>query len=457
VKFLIAGLITLILAIGCATNRDIKTQIDTKKYPVVDAPTEFQSPIDAIDKISSSITDSKIKDKELISIKHESLKFLIEQQTAIKNELKTTQRLELRPGYSYEFDLESFCINAGVERPVIGDGLFLGDIQSPSKNWLFQILSDYKNQEIPQNEAQVLIWSLLSGAKFDELNSENQRNLKRIFSDAPVRFGNSIVEESAKSFLLSQVPDDILMAKEKLESFRSLLQDTRANFLDIEQVLSPEPKRNKPISVGWIKHESGYFIRLKSNGYQRVKVQIYSPENIRPKTYFNPTNHVAIPGNGQRLAMSTNVLDHTNKYLGDLASKIVKKKTGQGLTESERTLFTKYPMDAYKIGNSMMFAIEKTNEIFPDISKHNTKADAFRHFIWSGMSAQSIGSADRALEFLIAHEDFPENPVLEKSMDIHNNKMGIEFYRSYNGNNFEDDLIKHGLEKVKNGELTWLP
>lgn len=440
--------------ISCASGL-VTTEIDTNKNPVVQKPKDYQTPVTAIQSFSAKLESSTAKDKELKDLIHGSLKALVIQQESVASELNTTSRLRLKPGFSYEFTLESFCVHAGVVRPIKGDGLFLGDIEGAAKAWLTQILSQYKSKNIPQNEAQVLIWSLLSGSRFDELSFENRKNLIKLFPDAAVRFGNSLVEDSAKSYLLSQIPSEILSAKSKFDEYKNLLQDSKSKFSEIEQVLSPESSRLNPIPVGWLKHEDGYYIQLKSDGYQKVHVQIYAPEGITANTYFNPSKHVVLPGEGQRLALSSYVVNETNSLLGNLASDIVKWKTGHELTESEKQLILKYPADALKIYETMSEAFKITDELFKGVAKHNTNADAFRHFVWSGLSANTVGP-DRAFDFLNAHEDYATNPKEEKNMDRINNLKGIEYYKNYKGNNFEDDLIGSGLEKVKNKELIWL-
>ena len=209
------------------------------------------------------------------------------------------------------------------------------------------------------------------------------------------------------------------------------------------------------LDIGWLKHKDGYYIQLKSDGYQKVHVQIYAPEGLKPDTYFNPSQHVVLPGEGQRLALSSYVINEANSLLGNLASDIVKWKTGHELSESEKQLILKYPADALKMYETMSEAFKNTNELFKGASKHNTSADAFRHYVWSGLSANTIGS-DRAFDFLKAHEDYPANPSEEKNMDMMNNLKGIEYFKNYKGSNFESDLIRSGLEKVKNKELVWL-
>jgi len=58
---------------------------------------------------------------------------------------------------------------------------------------------------------------------------------------------------------------------------------------------------------------------------------------------------------------------------------------------------------------------------------------------------------EKAKEYLDAHEDFPENKPEVKSMDLFNNNKGIEYFREYQGKNFEQDLIRDGLGKVHRG------
>lgn len=450
-----SGLFLAVLNITSCSSGPVTTEINTNKNPVVQKPKDYQSPMTAIKSFSAKLELSNGKDKELKNLINGSLKALVIQQESVSNELNTSGQLKLKSGVSYEFTLESFCVHAGAVRPIKGDGFFLGDIEGAAKAWLPQILSQYKSKNMTQNEAQVLIWSLLSGSRFDELNLENRKNLTKIFPDAAVRFGNSLVEDSAKSFLLSQIPSEILSAKEKFDDYKNLLQDTKSKYSEIEQILSPKSSRLNPISVGWLKHEDGYYIQLKSDGYQKVHVQIYAPESLKLNTYFKPSKHVVLPGEGQRLALSSYVVNEANSLLGSLAADIVKWKTGHELTESEKQLILKYPMDALKMHDAMSEAFKKTDQLFKGTSKHNTSADAFRHFVWSGLSANTVGS-DRSFDFLKAHEDYAGNPTEEKNMDMRNNLNGIEYFKNYKGNNFEEDLIKSGLEKVKNKELVWL-
>ncbi|PIT99476.1 MAG: hypothetical protein COT74_10780 [Bdellovibrionales bacterium CG10_big_fil_rev_8_21_14_0_10_45_34] len=445
-KSSLVGSIIGFLTFGCASG-PVTTQIDKSKNLVVTEPTQFQNPNLAIDRLISFNTGSS-KDSHIQQIKKTMIKTLLNHKTAVAHELKETGKLLLKSGISYSFNLEAFCVHAGEERPLKGDGLFLGKIQGAAKSWLPVILRDYKKKGISQEDAQILIWSLLSEVRFDQLNSRNQNHLLKLFPDAPVRFGLSVVEDHARNFLLSQLPIELLSAKEQLDKYRGILQDTRSKFSEIEKLLSPVPLRSSPLEVGWLKHEDGYFINLQADGYQSVNVKIYAPEGLKPGTYFEPTEHVALPGEGQRLALSASVIDgykdHFSQYI----------KTTIGISTKEALFILKHPLDAVKIYQAAQRALQATWNTF-SISFEDNEADAFRHFVWSGIIALEIGAA-KAKEFLDAHEDFPENKSDSKNMDLFNNRLGIEYAGKYHGKNFEQDLKKAGLDKIRSGELKWI-
>ena len=441
--FLVTGVFS-----GCVSG-PVTTQIDRMKNPVVRSPQQFQSPNQAIDSFLEASNTKSSKDRIVRQVRNNSLKTLISQQLLVANELSRTGKLRLQPGFSYEFDLETFCVNAGIERPVKGDGLFVGDIQGAAKSWLPIVLRDYKIKGISQSDAQILIWSLLSQSRFDQLSTQNKSNLLKIFPDASVRFGNSIVESQAADFLLSQVPSELRSAKEQIEKYQELLQDSRLKFSEIEQVLSPASSRVEADEVGWHKHEGGYYIHLQASGYQQVHVKIYAPEGAKENVYFEPTKSIALPGQGQRLALSANVIDHTESR----ANQFIKDKTG--VSTNEALFILKHPIDAFQIYQAAQKAIETTwSQLKSSHNYEDDNTDAFRHFVWSGLITHEIGH-ERAKEYLDAHEDFPENNPAAKAMDLFNNEKGIEFSRKYDGEKFEDDLIQEGLRKISNHELRW--
>lgn len=447
--FRISVLIIGMILFSCASGL-VTTEINTSKNPPIGAPREFQSPYHAIDKLAAAHKKTSPKDYLSQKFGKAALKTLMQQQLDIENELKLTGRLRLLPGLSYEFDLETFCVHAGVERPVKGDGLFLGEMQGKPRSWLPELLQNYKRVGISQEEAQVLVWSLLGETRYDQLSFKNQTLLLKLFPDAPVRFGNSLAEDYATNLLMSQLPTELLEVKNQFDKYHSLLQDSQKKFSEIERTLSPISSRANPIEVGWLMHEDGYFIHLKADGYQRTRVRIYMPESARSGTYFNPTHQIALPGQGQRLALSSNVI---NPYK-NTANQFIKNQVG--ISAKEALFILKYPLDAYSIHQAAQKANQLTWSNFSSLNNfEDDKSDAFRHFVWSGLVTHEIGET-KAKEFLDAHEDYPENKPSAKAMDLHNNNQGAQFAHNYNGSSFERDLMQAGLDKIENGDLKWI-
>ncbi len=437
----------LLFLIGCTSPGPVTTQINTKKNPVVSAPSQFQSPMTAIQNFAEA---RRGVSKETDSFSNGALRTLLTQQEKIKNELSESGKLRLEPGHSYEFTLESFCVNAGIERPVVGDGLYIGDITGSPKNWLPQIATQYKISGLSQNEAQVLIWSLLSGTRFDELNFQNQQNLLKIFPDAPTKFGNSFLESKAKDFVWNQLPTELVEAQDKWSQFQNLLQNAQSSFQQIENVLSPQSHRKSPLPVGWLKTQEGYLINLMSQGYRKVHVKIYVPEDLKKSTYFDPTQKIALPGEGQRLSLSNQVVNEVSHF----GKQFFKDLTA--ITPAEARFIVQYPEDSFKIYQAAVRAKELTYKHFPESKTFSQdRSDAFRHFFWSSRISHEVGPA-KAQKYLDAHEDFPNNPVADKKMDLHNNSKGIQFGSSYTGSSFESDCIENGFKKIKDRELVWL-
>lgn len=97
-------------------------------------------------------------------------------------------------------------------------------------------------------------------------------------------------------------------------------------------------------------------------------------------------------------------------------------------------------------------ALTTAQNLFPNSSQHNDKADAFRHAYFSLLNVIDLGIV-LAENLGTAHENWPENPIEEKFMDLYNNEQGREAYQDwYNaGGNVSTTDIIQGL--VDSGEL----
>lgn len=94
------------------------------------------------------------------------------------------------------------------------------------------------------------------------------------------------------------------------------------------------------------------------------------------------------------------------------------------LTPGEKAYAKSHPINAGYIAWNKEVAFDETTRRFGRNGR-NDSSDAFRHCFWSALLARDIGESD-AKYFTDLHESSPSNPDLEKSMDLYNNKIGID-------------------------------
>ena len=138
-------------------------------------------------------------------------------------------------------------------------------------------------------------------------------------------------------------------------------------------------------------------------------------------------------------------------YLPDY---VTNKLTWAGnLTDSDKALIKKYPLDALKVYQSKKMAEESTKRLFKD-NFRNDESDAFRHFVWSGLLTKKLGR-ERAQLFLDSHESSPNSPPQEVAMDMFNNSNGISMTEELIKNKkfSKENLEKEALDALDKGKL----
>ena len=215
------------------------------------------------------------------------------EQDALESEIEQTGELGLDVGRSYSFDLESYCVHAGVARPAHGDGLRIAPMRGAATSWIADILRTQGIKDVPQNQVQYLIWALLSDVRFDELSSEDQATLLRFYPDAATRFGNRRLERLASGALQNIFPD-LPDSISSLADLRGQILGLRDNAQALEALLAPDSGRTQSLEVGWFKMDEGYFIHVTADGFSQVHFDLYVP----------PSVGVRNPSSVQRLAGS---------------------------------------------------------------------------------------------------------------------------------------------------------
>lgn len=100
----------------------------------------------------------------------------------------------------------------------------------------------------------------------------------------------------------------------------------------------------------------------------------------------------------------------------------------ENLTRKEKEYVKIHPTHIFFLKESRELAFSETKRIF-GVNGRNDKSDAFRHCYWSALLSRKLGYIN-ALEFTNAHESSSLNDPLEKTMDLHNNSVGLKIGHS---------------------------
>lgn len=397
--------ILLLFLYSCSTynfdsDRSVENEIDHAITSAVSVPSLYKDPLLEISKIQKELEKFKRAINAPISIGNkeqeryfsnlEALNIYLDESENIREQLRTNGEFELIPGNSYHFSLESFCVHGREPRPVVGDGFKLSLMKGNAEKFLPAMLSEYSNKDISQDQMQTLVWALISGLKYDELSNQNQVLLRKFYPDAEVRFGNKALESLLSNSINDLIPSQIKDGIDKISDVKNEFYKFQDDYKKLEEIMAPIVKRN-PIPLGWMKMDDGYFIKVNSlDGYSKVDIEIYVPldeeesngriPQSKKRKMFRPSIYVAMPGSGQRLALSNKIANSTKQSIDNSCSKIKKwisKEKCKELSQDQRIeILTKadpknFPKARYVLPPGLNKKIEEevdcshfTNEIY---------------------------------------------------------------------------------------------
>jgi len=329
-----ALILCLCLLTTCSSSGPVDNEISVITGQIVSRPDGFVSPIEEIANANKNLQEieARIPSKKRLNNPtfinylgwYDVATRLEEEQDSLENELRQNGEIALEAGRSYSFDLESFCVHAGRSRPMSGDGFKLAKMEGKALEWLPEILKKYSLLKISQDEAQNLIWALLNNVRFDELSDKNQKLLLQIFPHAATKFGNRHIENMARSVLDSFIPSEIRDTVDQIANLRESFLNYQNDFNRLSEIMAPTDNRTVAIPVGWLKTSDGYYIQITSKqSYSQIRVDIYVPADghdemgrnpsSSPKIIFRPSDWIALPGVGQRLAISNNTIKRNRR------------------------------------------------------------------------------------------------------------------------------------------------
>ena len=201
------------------------------------------------------------------------------------------QFLLVRPGL-YQLRFQSYCLHAGAYGPGGGDGYLWAPLRGPRARVIESVLhGSTEHPDIPQQQIQSLIWSILARTKVSDLSDDLRQVARTLLTKKEISAlnGGALAQVPHELFdrAFGDLPGPVRRVFEAEARLRSMFVSGVSDFDELERVAvltgEPPPQEEGPIipEGRWSYHPDGYFVRYFPSGYQRTLVQLYVPEDLR--------------------------------------------------------------------------------------------------------------------------------------------------------------------------------
>lgn len=223
----------------------------------------------------------------------------------------------LKPGF-YEAEFKTYCLQPGTPDPLSGDAYFQGNISGNNKDIVeTALLNSREHTEIPQRNIQLLLWSVVSGSDFNKLSYSVQSDAAKLLTPKQIfKLKGGVVGAirtvSYTTGLFNANNDMQRLFETGVSSYEAF--EKLAVLKEPSQVRIKNAKPDQ-----WYKEPENYFIRYYPLSYQKVRIQVFVPEQLLDSNgkaageylVFDPTGKQAIPAftNAQRLGVGAPVAE----------------------------------------------------------------------------------------------------------------------------------------------------
>jgi hypothetical protein len=226
----------------------------------------------------------------------------------------------LQPGF-YNYQAQSYCLKAGTHGPGGGDGYMFAPPLGPMEDIVMAVVRNSVNKpELNQQHIQLLLWSIIARAKFDDL----QNNIKVVATQllTPKQLVKlnggalGLVPDAATQKAMDAAPAPVKAVLQAEAQLRQMLTNPSSSFAEMERVAvltgaAPLGEDSREVPSGrWSLHPDGYYVRYLPSGYSSTRVEIWVPQGSPAVgKEYDPATHIAVPGNTarQRLIQSGRV------------------------------------------------------------------------------------------------------------------------------------------------------
>lgn len=217
----------------------------------------------------------------------------------------------LQPGY-YEMQTQSYCLKAGTHGPGGGDGYLFAPPLGPMDEIVMAVVRNSVNKpEVNQRDIQVLLWSIIARAKFDDLQNKIKLVATQLLTPKQIVKLNGgalgLVPDAATQKAMDAAPAPVKTVLQAEAQLRQMLASPVATYAEMERVAvltgaAPIGEGSRSVPSGrWSLHPDGYYVRYLPSGYSNTRVEIWVPQGSPAVgKEFDPATHIAVPGNTAR-------------------------------------------------------------------------------------------------------------------------------------------------------------
>ena len=163
--------------------------------------------------ITTEAITTNFKDCNKIDVKNASFGNNEKYTNLCNANFTSSEGYVLKPGF-YTIDLKSFCMHAGTYAPSKGDGYLYAPVKGPRKELINSLVKNwYKNQDIPQEKVQALVWGVIAKSSFKNMSPDLQLVATRLLSKSDLlqlsKMGLDFIPASVMSKAKSNLPKPI--------------------------------------------------------------------------------------------------------------------------------------------------------------------------------------------------------------------------------------------------------
>ena len=188
----------------------------------------------------------------------------------------------LGPGY-YTMTVQSYCLKAGTHGPTKGSGHLVAPIKGKRESLVVNILTrSVDHPEIEQHDIQLLLWSIIYGAKFTDLEPGLQMRVRPLMTEAEIADLSVGIKDIPEDLL----PDELKETARFYKNLRGKLSDPSATYQDVENMAvipgaPPSDMLKKNVDPGnWAYIGDGFYMRIMPKAYFESVLELYRPGSV---------------------------------------------------------------------------------------------------------------------------------------------------------------------------------